>query len=66
MPGQFLSEKERERLGRFPEEITARDLAPYFTLTEADLTQVAELRGDANRLGFAVQLAASGRFSPRR
>ena len=58
MPGQFLSEKERGRLGRFPEEVTARDLAAFFTLTEADLTQVAKLRGEANKLGFAVQLAA--------
>lgn len=58
MPGRFLSEKERARLSQFPGEVTSHDLAAYFTLTEADLAQVAGLRGEPNRLGFAVQLAA--------
>jgi TnpA family transposase len=58
MPGQFLTEAERERLRRFPAEIPPGDVIAYFTLSPADLAQVRHQRGDHNRLGFALQLGA--------
>jgi TnpA family transposase len=58
MPGQFLTEAERERLRQFPAEIPPSDVIAYFTLTPADLTQVRQQRGDHNRLGFALQVGA--------
>jgi Domain of unknown function (DUF4158) len=58
MPGQFLTEAERARLRRFPEEIPPADVIAYFTLSPADLVQVRHQRGDHNRLGFALQLGA--------
>lgn len=57
MPVSFLSEAERKRLSRFPEVISPTDLIAYFTLGEADLTQVRKQRGAYNRLGFALQLS---------
>jgi TnpA family transposase len=58
MPGQFLTEGEREQLRRFPAEIPPGDVIAYFTLSPADLAQVRQQRGDHNRLGFALQLGA--------
>ncbi len=56
MPGQFLSQAERERLQSFPEEITFQELITFFTLSDKDLTQVKKRSGDHNLLGFALQL----------
>jgi TnpA family transposase len=58
MPGQFLTEAEREQLRQFPAEIPPADVIAYFTLSPADLAQVRHQRGDHNRLGFALQLGA--------
>jgi TnpA family transposase len=58
MPGQFLTDPERERLTRFPEEIPPADLTAYFTLSLADREAVRAHRGAANRLGYALQLGA--------
>jgi TnpA family transposase len=58
MPGQFLTDAERERLRQFPAEIPPSDVIAYFTLSPADLAQVRHQRGDHNRLGFALQLGA--------
>jgi TnpA family transposase len=58
MPGQFLTEAEREQLRQFPAEIPPADVIAYFTLSPADLAQVRYQRGDHNRLGFALQLGA--------
>jgi hypothetical protein len=46
----------REAKDGLPQEIDENTLRKYFTLTEADLTQVELCRGAINRLGFAVQL----------
>jgi hypothetical protein len=52
---QLLTEEERRSLFGVP---TDRDaLARHHTFTRTDLDLVATRRGDANRLGFAVQLA---------
>lgn len=58
MPVGFFTEAERERLGRFPAEISPEELITYFTLTATDLAQVRAHRGEPNRLGFALQLSA--------
>lgn len=56
MPVSFLTDRERERLDRFPVEIPPEDIGAYFTLSPSDLAQLHGQRGDHNRLGFALQL----------
>lgn len=56
MPGQFLSQAERERLQSFPEEITPNEVITFFTLSDKDLILVKKRSGDHNLLGFALQL----------
>lgn len=52
---QLLTEEERRLLFGLP---TDRDaLARHYTFTRTELDLIAIRRGDANRLGFAVQLA---------
>ena len=58
LQGYFLTEDERERQRRFPEDIPPRDVSDYFTLSEADRRRVYRQRGAHNRLGFALQLCA--------
>ena len=56
MPLGQLSRVERERLGRFPSAVAAGDLREFFGLVAADSVFVRSRRGEANRLGLAVQL----------
>jgi TnpA family transposase len=56
MPVQFLSEADHVRLSRFPAEISSEDLTAYFLLSQTDRLSFKHLRGDDNRLGFALQL----------
>ena len=58
MPIGFLTEAERERLSRFPDEIPYDDLSAYFTLSDNDIQEIQRQRGDHNRLGFTLQLCA--------
>jgi TnpA family transposase len=56
MPGSFLNAAERERLNRFPREMTEADLISFFTLSDADRVQIPITSAPQNRLGFALQL----------
>ena len=58
MPVSFLTENERERLQRFPTEISSGDITAFFTLAATDLTHVQKQRGAHNRLGYALQICA--------
>ena len=49
-----LSNTERSNLLALPEH--QDDLIRHYTFTEGDLSLIGQRRGDANRLGFAVQL----------
>ena len=62
MQGYFLTEDERERRRRFPEDIPPRDVSDYFTLSETDRRRVKQQRGFHNRLGFALPLCALCEF----
>lgn len=50
----ILSATERGTLLALPE--SQDDLIRYYTFNESDLSLIRQRRGDANRLGFAVQL----------
>ncbi|MFZ3193681.1 MAG: Tn3 family transposase [Moraxellaceae bacterium] len=50
----ILSAVERESLLAFPD--SNDEMIRHYTLSEADLSLIRQRRGDANRLGFAVQL----------
>ena len=58
MASGFLTEAQRERLNRFPDDIGRDDLSAYFTLSEADIETIKRQRHDHTRLGFALQLCA--------
>ena len=50
----ILSGAERNSLVALPD--AKDDIIRYYTLSEADLSLIRQRRGEANRLGFAVQL----------
>lgn len=54
MPVNWLTEIERDLLGKWPESVTDGDLATFFTFSEDELREIRDRRGDENRLGFAV------------
>jgi hypothetical protein len=56
VPGRFLTDAQRARLSRFPDDVLDEDLAAHFTLTDADRALIDRRRRDDNRLGFALQL----------
>jgi hypothetical protein len=58
VPVEFLTDSERERLGRFPDEIDHQDIVTFFTLSEADREKIPFESVAHNRLGFALQLCA--------
>lgn len=58
MPGQFLTKAERERLNKFPKDLSKDDMITFFTLTDEDLNQLPVKSADYNKLGFALQLGA--------
>lgn len=58
MPGRFLTDAERARLSRFPDEIAPDDVNTYFTLSPADRRHIEVHHRPATRLGVALQLCA--------
>jgi TnpA family transposase len=56
MPGRFLTDADRDRLGGFPAEVDHDDLIRFFTLSGDDRRLVDAHHGAANRLGVALQL----------
>src|SRR2546423_14063032 len=56
MPARFLSDEQRERLSGFPPDLDAEALDRFFTLNDADLTEIRRRHRGANRLGWALQL----------
>jgi len=59
MPARFLSDDQRKRYASFSGPPSPNELAQYFHLDGADLEVIADLRGDHNRLGFALMLGTA-------
>ncbi|MGO9595295.1 MAG: DUF4158 domain-containing protein [Steroidobacteraceae bacterium] len=57
MAVSFLTAAQRARYGRYPEVVTADDLARCFHLSDDDRVQIMSCRGHHNRLSFALQLS---------
>ena len=58
MPVRLFTDAERERLYRFPRDISPADLLAFFTLSDNELELIGDRRGDHNRVGFRLQLKA--------
>src|ERR1700709_1410038 len=61
MPTRHLSDEQRQRYANFATAPSADQLAQYFHLDRSDREITDGLRGDHNRLGFALMLG-SARF----
>lgn len=55
MPGQFLTDAQKENLNSLPDNIPYEDLVKSFTLSCYDLEQIPQKSAPYNRLGFAMQ-----------
>lgn len=58
MPTRHLTDAQRQGFARFDGELLADQLARYFHLDQTDCDLIGSLRGDHNRLGFAVMLTS--------
>lgn len=56
MPVDFLTDEQAEAYARFAGAPSQTELERFFFLDDADRSAVEKRRGDANRLGFGVQL----------
>jgi TnpA family transposase len=53
---EVLSPAQRALLFKLPQNLSERELARYYTLSEGDLSSITRHRGSQNRIGIAVQL----------
>lgn len=53
----YLTPEQRDALTQIPVDLSDREIARYYTLTQKDLELINQRRRHHNRLGFAVQLA---------
>lgn len=56
MSSKLLSKEQQQYFGKFPGIPSNEQLSEYFFLDDYDLATIDDLRTDANKLGFAVQL----------
>lgn len=56
MPILFLTDADHARLSACPDAVAQDDPDTYFQLNAEDLSIIGNLKGESNRLGFALQL----------
>ncbi|MEI6987088.1 MAG: DUF4158 domain-containing protein [Rhodospirillaceae bacterium] len=59
MPTRHLTKTQRQNFGRFDGDPSPEQLARYFHLDEIDRGIIKGLRGNHNRLGFALMLGGA-------
>lgn len=56
MPVGFLTQEQRDGFGRYVDSPSREELERYFHLSDEDREAIQVLRGNHNRLGYAVLL----------
>ena len=56
MARYFLNEFQRQKLESYPEFLLKEDMHKFFTLTIRDKEFIKDCRGDANKIGNAIQI----------
>ena len=56
MPVSFLTSAQQERYGRYPDSLSADEIARCFYLDDNDRDWIVQKRRDSTRLGYALQL----------
>jgi len=64
MPVGFLTQEQRDGFGRYVDSPSREELERYFHLSDEDREAIQVLRGNHNRLGYAVLLTTAAGYMP--
>lgn len=55
--GELLTEEQIQMLKEFPSDLSAREMAAYYSFSQNDIEIINRHRSGHNKLGFAVQIS---------